>query len=84
MTNSWKTDSRFISRSQSNSSAQFLTADLGADRSVTFSPTTGVNEDSNENNALSPVTYTQDELDSKLAEMRQQVMDDVRDRKSVV
>ena len=79
MTNSWKTDSRFISRSQSNSTAQFLSADLGADRSGTFSPTTVVNEDFNENNAPSPVTYTQDEVDSKLAEMRQQVMDDVRE-----
>ena len=79
MTNSWKTDSRFISRSQSNSTAQFLSADLGADRSVTFSPSTGVNEDSNENNTQSPVAYTQDELDSKLAEMRQQVIDEVRE-----
>ena len=79
MTSSWKTDSRFISRSQSNSTAQFLSADLGADRSLMFSPTTGVNEDSNENNVQLPVTYTQDELDSKLAEMRQQVKEDARE-----
>ena len=45
---------------------------------MTFSPITGVNEDSNENNTQSPVAYTQDELDSKLAEMRQEVTDEIR------
>ena len=34
MTDSWKADSRFISRSQSNSSAQFVSADLGANHSA--------------------------------------------------
>ena len=78
MTDSWKADSRFISRSHSNSSEQFVSADLRANDSGTFSPTMIVNEGSNENNAQSPVTYTQDELESKLAEMRQEVTDEVR------
>ena len=78
MTDSWKADSRFISRSHSNSSEHFVSADLRANDSGTFSPTMIVNEGSNENNAQSPVTYTQDELESKLAEMRQEVTDEVR------
>ena len=78
MTDSWKADSRFISRSHGNSSEHFVPAHLRANDSGTFSPTMIVNEGSNENNAQSPVTYTQDELESKLAEMRQEVTDEVR------
>jgi hypothetical protein len=78
MTDSWKADSRFISRSHSNSSERFVSADLRANNSGTFSPAVIVNEGSNENNAQSPVTYTQDELESKLAEIRQEVTDEVR------
>ena len=78
MTDSWKADSRFISRSHGNSSEHFVPARLRASDSGTFSPTMIVNEGSNENNAQSPVTYTQDELESKLAEMRQEVTDEVR------
>ena len=78
MTDSWKADARFISRSHSNSSEQFVSADIVASPSGTFSPIMGVNEGSKENNALSPVTYTQDELESKLAEIRQEVTDEVR------
>ena len=78
MTGSWKADSRFISRPQGNSSEQFVSADLGADRSGTFSPSVVVNEGSDENSGQSPVTYTQDELDSKLSEMRQEITDEVR------
>ena len=78
MTDSWKADSRFISRSHSNSSEHFVSADLRAHDSGTFSPTMTVNEGSNENNAQSSVTYTQDEFESKLAEMRQKVTDEVR------
>ena len=78
MTDSWKADSRFISRSHSNSSEHFVSADLRAHDSGTFSPTMIVNEGSNENNAQSSVTYTQDEFESKLAEMRQEVTDEVR------
>ena len=83
MTDSWKADSRFISRSHGNSSEQFVSADLRANDSGTFSPTMIVNEGSNENNAQSPVTYTQDELESKLAEMRQEVTDEVRQNLSL-
>ena len=78
MTDSWKADSRFISRSHGNSSAHFIPAHLRANDGGAFSPTMIVNEGSNENNAQSPVTYTQDELESKLAEMRQEVTDEVR------
>ena len=78
MTDSWKADARFISRSRNKSSEQFVSADLRANDSGTFSPTMIVNEGSNQNNAQSPVTYTQDELESKLAEMRQEVTDEVR------
>ena len=78
MTGSWKADSRFISRPRGNSSEQFVSADLGADRSGTFSPSAVVKEGSDENNGQSPITYTQDELDSKLAEMRQEITDEVR------
>ena len=78
MTDSWKADSRFISRSHGNSSAHFVPAHLRANDGGAFSPTMIVNEGSNENNAQSPVTYTQDELESKLAEMRQEVTDEVR------
>ena len=78
MTDSWKADSRFISRSHGNSSEHFVPAHLRANDGGAFSPTMIVNEGSNENNAQSPVTYTQDELESKLAEMRQEVTDEVR------
>ena len=78
MTDSWKADSRFISRSHGNSSEHFVPTHLRANDSGTFSPTMIVNEGSNENNAQSPVTYTQDELESKLAEMRQEVTDEAR------
>lgn len=78
MTDSWKADSRFISRSHRKGLERFVSADLRANDSGTFSPTMIVNEGSNENNAQSPVTYTQDELESKLAEMRQVVTDEVR------
>ena len=78
MTDSWKADSRFISRSHGNSSEHFVPAHLGANDSGTFSPTMIVNEGSNENNAQSSVTYTQYEFESKLAEMRQEVTDEVR------
>ena len=50
MTDSWKADSRFISRSQSNSSAQFVSAELRANDVERFSHLM-VNEGSNENNA---------------------------------
>ena len=79
MTDSWKTDSRFISRSQGNSSAQFISADLGASRNGSFSPNIVLNEEMTEKDVQSPVTFTQDELDSKLTEMRQQVTDEVRE-----
>ncbi len=78
MTESYKADSRFISRSHGNSSEHFVSADLRANDSGTFAPTMIVDEGSNENNAQSSVTYTQDELESKLAEMRQEVTDEVR------
>ena len=78
MTDSWKADSRFISRSHSNSSEHFVSADLRPNDRGTFSPTMIVNEGSNENNPQSPVTYTQDEFESKLAEMRKEVSDEVR------
>ena len=78
MSDSWKADSRFISRSHSNSSEQFVSANLIANDSGTFSPTMIVDEGLNENNTQSPVTYTQDELESKLAELRQEVTDEVR------
>ena len=84
MTDSWKADSRFISRSHGNSSEHFVPAHLRANDSGTFSPTMIVNEGSNENNAQSPVTYTQDELESKLAEMRQEVTDEVRQNLSLI
>ncbi len=83
MTDSWKADARFISRSHNNSPEQFVSADLRTNDSGTFSPTMIVNEGSNENNAQSPVTYTQDELESKLAEMRQEVTDEVRQNLSL-
>ena len=78
MTDSWKADARFISRSHNDNSEQFVSADLRANDSGTFSPAMIVNEGSNENETPSPVTYTQDELESKLAEMRQEVTDEVR------
>ena len=83
MTDSWKADARFISRLHNNSSEQFVSADLRTNDSRTFSPTMIVNEGSNENNAQSPVTYTQDELESKLAEIRQEVTDEVRQNLSL-
>ena len=83
MTDSWKADARFISRSHNNSPEQFVSADLRTNDSGTFSPTMIVNEGSNENNAQSPVTYTQDELESKLAEIRQEVTDEVRQNLSL-
>ena len=78
MTDSWKADSRFISRSHGDSSEHFVPAHLRANDGEAFSPTMIVNEGSNENSAQSPVTYTQEELESKLAEMRQEVTDEVR------
>ena len=78
MTELWKADSRFTSGSQKNGSAHFVSADLRANSSGAFSPTTLLNEVSTEGNVQSPVTYTQEQLDSKLAEMRQQIEDEVR------
>ena len=82
MTDSWKADSRFLSRSQGKSSEQFVSADLGANHGGAFSPAMIVNQGSNENETPSPVAYTQDELESKLAEMRQEVTDEVRENLS--
>ncbi len=79
MTDSWKADSRFISKSQNNSSAQFVSSDSVGNLDKAFSPARAASEDLNENNAQALVAYTQEEFDSQLAGMRQQVTDEVRE-----
>lgn len=79
MTDPWKPDSRFTLRSQTDSSPLFVAADFENKQSAIFSPTLVGNEDLDEDTANSPVSYSQDELDLKLAEMRQQVTEEVRE-----